>query len=521
MERIVRLVKKYKYELLIILFLLFISFTQISLIMEKNKSKKLFVIIFSLLGVFIFECFQIYKTKEKRIEKIYLKTILPLLFMFTLLLPPGFVPDEWSHYCSTISLSNQISGDTNGNVSMNYDEYRLIKDNGDNTNLSKFRGYIYDNISKPRNSDTVITEWGQEDLKKVFSYLPGIIGYKFASAFNFNVIVSIYTIRFFCMVFYVLLTYFALKFMPFNNLTLFTLLYFPVVIQQGMSLSYDSTINAAAFITVSLGLASIYNENFKWSIWKKLLCLFSALVLFTGKNGVYSFLLLIPIILQKEKWDWRRFRNRIPYIVAFLIILVVLNSSYVITSTFSKNHTKQLLTSIYPELPLKSQTSNFKYSLSYFIKNPLKLVYILIRDLIYNFGFYFHSGISSLGRLNINLSYALDYVWGIILFFTGYFNNKNERNIRFSNMNKLILLLIFFASSFLIRLSMLISWTPLGLKRISGVQGRYYIPILISIFMIFNSGKEYRYRIIVNKIMMYIIMLLSFVEVFDLFRVTF
>ncbi len=514
-------IKKYRNYFFIVLFLCFISLTQSELIIGNNNSKKLFIIIFGLLTIFLFACYRFYEKKEERIEKVYLKTALPLMLIFSLLLPPGFIPDEWAHFRAIASLSDQIMGDRNENVSLNYNEYRWIKDNSSNMNLSNYRGYTYEKMAESRNTDIVVTEWEKEDFKKVFSYFPGIVGYLFTYSFNMNLIISLYTIRLFCMLFYLILTYYALKIIPFNSFMLFTLLYVPVVVQQGMSMSYDSTLNAVSFLTISMGLALVFDPKFRWTIQNKIIYLLLALVLFTAKNGIYSFLLLLPFILTKDELTWSVIKKKIPYLIVYAAILLALNSSYVLMSALNQKQSKNAAFSIYPELPYNSSFSNYKYSLSYFIKNPFKFFYVLSRDLFVHFGYYYRTFFSSLSWLTINLSNALNYLWFLLLLIAAFLKKKNEIVCKFVMSNKIICFCFFAMISFLIRLSMLISWTPLGFNKIVGVQGRYYFPIIMLLILCFKTKKEIKYQYFLNQIFIYIVLMLSFIETLDLFRISF
>ena len=68
-------------------------------------------LIYALVGISGFRLIKNLYLKEIKIEKLFLTLIIPLGIIYTLLIPPGVIPDEWTHMYSANS-----SGITPGGI---------------------------------------------------------------------------------------------------------------------------------------------------------------------------------------------------------------------------------------------------------------------------------------------------------------------------------------------------------------------------------------------------------------------
>ncbi len=130
-----------------ILVILLFYFNQRSILIDKvNSFKIIHSIIYGLfIMITIALIISILKNNYK-LERLFLMIIIPIGLIYTLLIPPGIVPDEWVHMYSAFSLSSQImQKETNDQVTMKVEEYELysrqvtIPDDG-------YYDYVYNNI---------------------------------------------------------------------------------------------------------------------------------------------------------------------------------------------------------------------------------------------------------------------------------------------------------------------------------------------------------------------------------------
>jgi len=83
------------------------------------------------------------------------------------------------------------------------------------------------------------------------------------------------------------------------------------------------------------------------------------------------------------------------------------------------------------------------------------------------------------------------YDWMTMLFFALFLvccqRSKDESQICCTIYQRWVLLILAFGSIVLIMLSMLLDFTTMGSYSIQGVQGRYFIPLLILLIPIFRN----------------------------------
>ena len=82
---------------------------------------------------------------------------------------------------------------------------------------------------------------------------------------------------------------------------------------------------------------------------------------------------------------------------------------------------------------------------------------------------------SKLGWLNVNVDASIITLYIIILILSVI---AEKSKYEFKAKSKIWIIAIILAISALLKISMYIFFTPVGLERICGVQGRYYTPIL-------------------------------------------
>ena len=69
--------------------------------------------------------------------------IIPIGLIYTLLIPPGIVPDEWTHMHCTFSLSSQLmQKETNNQITMRVEEYELYSKQVTVPNIDYY-DYVY------------------------------------------------------------------------------------------------------------------------------------------------------------------------------------------------------------------------------------------------------------------------------------------------------------------------------------------------------------------------------------------
>ena len=457
--------------------------------------------------------------KKDQIHYLYLKIAIPLLILFSFLLPPGMVPDENTHLKNIASLSSQLLGvEINHKATLTYDEYRMIYDNhwdeATRLNIKDVRKYVLSNLRVKTNKSFVALDRGSSAKDSMIYYLPAVLGLSFGRIFGMNAIISFFFARFFGMFVYLALTYYALKKMPIKKNLFFGILLMPVVLQQGMSISYDLMLNSCSFLAVSLGLGFVITPEQSRNKKNYFLYFLTAVVLIFVKSGIYSLLLLSPLILMTKRDIKNINYKQVGFVISFIVGLIAIR----VLATMFTYKPVTFTNSLYSMLPWNNPKTQFMYSVNYFINHPLRLPYILLNDIRVNFGFYFRTAFSSLGWLNIQLSTALNYVWIFTFMCASCFDK--DSNYIFTKCQKTIFALVLMGIAALVQIGLLLIWTPLGANHISGVQGRYFLPLILPLFMLISTSKNNTSKI-EGSYLKLAFLLLAIIESLDLLYLAF
>lgn len=258
---------------------------------------------------------------------------------------------------------------------------------------------------------------------------------------------------------WILLITAAIRITPvFKWLFMFTAL-LPMSIFEGMSYSADSFSNAFAFLFFAYIFKLIYQEKeFSYKKDIPLLCLFGI----TGalSKGVILPLFLVPFIpIKKNK-----------YLIFLFLISITLFTSYLWSSS---NY-------------LATQSLTYTELNKYFVLHcPVSFSIILINTIKYFWIEWVMSTIGILGYFNIRLDNAIYYLT-IILYFCIFIFIKEKYQIKSSL--KIFASFVFLLYILMTCILLYIMATPFGWEKIVGIQGRYFLPALPLLFIIFGQN---------------------------------
>lgn len=466
----------------------------------------IFIIAICILFYFIF----IYK--KLVIEKVFLASILFWGIIYSFVLCPFSAPDEITHFVQAYNYSNIILGNNNKEVIDNktYINIRL-KDKIEewfkiNPTLNTYK-YIYDNINsnKKEEKEKAVFPYELSDISYgAFAYLPASIGVTIARIFNLNAVQLHYFGRFGMLLFYAILTYFAIKKLPFGKMTFLAISMLPMVLELVSSYSYDAVINALAYMYIAYCLYLIYDKE--KITYKDIAILVILIVWLSPCKIIYSFLGLLCLLIPKIK-----FPNKRSYYIMFLAMLigivginVVMNLNVIFNISGQSN-----------EIKIIEWAQEPGYTIHYLLNNPIKIISIYLRTLQEYLDFYIISIIGGLlGWLRIPVSnmLLLGFIT-ILLASTVKIENSTEKVI--SIKHKIIYIGISTVIFCLVLLSMLLAWTPLSSNTILGVQGRYFLPILpIALLICRTNGIK-----LAKNIDSYLIMTLYILNLFTIMEV--
>ena len=416
-----------------------------------NRGVKLAIYLYFFVG-FAAICFTMAKTKKLHLIFLVMTAVLGIGFM--LALPLQLIPDEMVHYMRAYDIADGnfiAAADANGEVIREFPRNLFIRGNN-------YQEYFSQSSSRLDYKNMIEEHYTSAALYSPLSYLPQALGILIARLFTDNAMAVFYIARIFNFAFGTGLVYFAIKLIPFGKFTVFAIALMPMFLQQQISLSADVITNSLALFSVALAL-KISHEKCKHP--KRYLALLSVcLIMMTMCKIVYF--LFILLIFTVPSGLFQNKRNAWIFKFSILLAALVVNilwmaasSRYFIEFQDGVNITEQI-----------------KFVLS----NPITYLWLLLKTFIDVFPNMFLTMIgAALGPLSIGSQWEyLTYVGIFIIAVCVVCDNQRiQKSFKFTQF------LIFAGTALLICSALYAQWTPVGVSRIEGLQGRYFIPIIL------------------------------------------
>ncbi|MDD3251300.1 MAG: DUF2142 domain-containing protein [Lachnospiraceae bacterium] len=461
-----------------------------------------------ILGGCFFESLQKKEHRLLRIETIYLIAGLLLGGMYLFVLPPLSAPDEISHYISAYQLSSKMLGTPStagsGRVLLRPQdvwvedlegirEYETDEDG----NLEWIAGTEDANISLGKTLDESVYQLihevgvrGQYDPDRLaemetklvssaqppvvttpLAYVPQAIGVSVGRLLQTNTLMLLYLGRLTNLLFFVGLTYLAMRRLPFGKEVLFGVAMLPMTLHLSASFSYDVMIMACmfCFTAICLDLACAKDRVRV----RDVVCLMLLIAVAGPCKMVYAPMLGLCLLIPVRKFGgWGRWALAALAVGgAWAIAMYAVNS--------------QILTSYATEAESYVQwAAEPGYSLTLLLHQPQRLVRMFYQTLMWQ-GEQYH--LSMIGAWLGNLDRVLDVpylVVGVItLCLLELAFRKPGESLQLSGKQRIWIGVICAACAAVVMLSMLIACTPLSARVINGVQGRYFLPFLPVLLM--------------------------------------
>ena len=401
------------------------------------------------------------------IQNKFLMLIIPLVLLYFVSLPIGTIPDEANHFYRTYEISEGHM------ISMWQKEYKAAGNNLP-SNIGVVTASNYDEIIEDLKVNSTkekqFVGFSNTALYSPICYLPQVVGVLLSKIFTDNFTIMAYVGRIFNFIVFCIMMYFSLKIIPIKkNLLLFISL-LPITIQEAVSLSPDALTIASCSLLISL-VFYLRDKKGLLNRYEKLLIIILPIIIALCKI-VYLPVCLLLFLIPKEKFGSLKKKNLFIIILAFVVILINLLwtakvSIFLTSNLHGSNSSKQII---------------------YVLKHP----HIYIKTLLNTFNVYadFHI-FNMLGRylslFNVNVYAPYIYINFILLIILLLQNEKEKIKDNKNVINKSLLLFCFGSTILLIFTSIYIQWTPYMLDYVDGVQGRYYIPIILLLGIALNN----------------------------------
>lgn len=464
----------------LVIYLLFSTFSCIFLIQcfmmntthfSLNKTTCLFFIVLILIEIILFIILKKGAEKKWTLEKIYLilAVFLGCFYIFSFL--PGAIPDEKSDFCRTIEI-------TEGNLTS-----KMTKSSGAgrelSTNIDKiYKVYnSYQDIKEVKklklNSKKHFISFANKSLYSFVCYIPQAIGMFIGKILNVPLIWLLILGKLFNYIFFVSLIYLSIKYIPIKKELVFFLALLPEVMQEASSISPDAMTIATAIALVSFVL--YFRHGTKQMLKNSQLVFLAILaILLSLCKIVYLPLCLFLFFIPTERFGSKK--KKYIYTIAICGIATVLNLIWLSISS------KYLASFIV--------RSDSKAQLAYIIENPIRygmIIFKTIDTFLYNYLLVMVGGALSLNNI---ATPSILFFAALIILYNLITKEKDSKDPLFNIKERIIIVGTVLITILLIFTSIYMQWNSVGNTIVDGIQGRYFIPLLLPIAYCFINKNE-------------------------------
>ncbi len=373
-----------------------------------------------------------------------------------------------------------------------------------------YEEYAYQNEYLSKMAEGTDSVSAEISLSNIVGYFAPALGIGIGSLLNLP-FASVYALgKVFNLILYAVVVFFAIKRMSVGKSLMTLLALLPTPLFMASVYNRDSVIIAFAFLGFAYMFSEFYEKDKKIT-WKSYIIFVVSMFIAGLLKAVYAPMLLMLLFLPSDKFKDRKTKYIMKggiiaiciLLIAVLIMPTVLNPS---DSGDSRGYAAAGGATD-TKISAKGQIENI-------LSNPLSYAVLLIKNIADTFLSY-TMGSEAWGVLG---HYGTGYYAGFILpmvLFVVLTNDTDKRGEIKVSRRLLIFLLIAISVAF-VWTSMYVAFTPVGYGTILGVQGRYYIPLMLPFFMLFGTKKLinnidkgvynkiiFTYAVILNYIMLY------------------
>ena len=264
-----------------------------------------------------------------------------------------------------------------------------------------------------------------------------------------------------------------------------------MLIQQATSVSADSIINSNIVLFISYVLYLTFNAK-EMNIKNKIILSILSLLVVVSKNVYMPIIFLNLMLLTNKNINNRNNKKYIIILIVTGIIIGIL--TFLIGTTY-----KDVI------IEIEGYDYNPKEQVLYILKNPIEFIKVVGRTIRDESEYLYYSAFGTpLGFLNINVENKLPIIFYTFLLLMACFLEKNEKEL--TQNQKMLFCTIGIIIIALIFLAFYLMSTLVADLSIKGIQGRYFIPIIL-LFLLPIIKKE-------NYIKMKFPMLLCLISIF-------
>lgn len=435
--------------------------------------KRFFFYMFLAVEAFICLFWYLNFVKRAHLENVLLVTLLFCGLIYNVMLTPQMTPDEAKHLDMAYRYSNELLGyDLTGDTRclMRAEDVETVF-----TSSPSFGNYrnIYYGMFSGIQDDTMIDAEVNSNIEGSFLlYAPAVFGMSLARLLGFGTVPMLLLARYLNLCVFALFARAGMKRLSFGKMTLFVMALLPINIQQCTSFSHDAMVHGILFFYCCLCLQVIFAEE-KITGQQMVLLELAAWFLVYCKSGSYLPLCFLPILFPAVRYESRKLRYLgTGALLGIPVLAFSMKSVQMVTGIVNTTEVSSVVST--------GQGTEYLsgYTLGYFLKDPLELIYMIVNTVLDKGGFYLESLVGyKLGWVEIETSMIVVFLFWFLLFLS--MCDHPGEHVRIGRFQRFWMLFLCACSTGLILMGMLLQWTPMGHVSIEGIQGRYFLPFLL------------------------------------------
>ena len=455
-------------------------------------------------------------------EKIYLllATLFGLIFMFVT--PPCSIPDEPAHLVRVFRVAQGDLFAASKTKLPSLDAYNDLcelvgTDRSPQSLNTQFRSFLVE-PGRP-----LILQDNASSYPPV-PYLPAATLVKFLSYFQPNTAVYLYSARFVTFITALLLTFYAIRIMPFGSWVMLVLALLPMRLYLMASFSPDALTTALAVLWIALVMNCMASEGLITT--RKLVQLSVVGLALAFSKPMYTFLLALIFVIPFNKINYKSMFLKVGFLLLLLAVTVkigmmvkhlpdVPSNSSIVTGTLEKKQGEQLATGPSGSFHFLAAVDPAA-QIAFLLHNPHKIVTVVVNGFGVARSFIMKSCVAVFGWANVFIINGLYWCGYLIVVLSAFLNEEHTVSFRY----RVIALSVFISSLFIIPLSFYVFWTPVGWPYFHGVHGRYFAPFLPLLFLSLGGRWNLSHKVIdIFKIfILTVLVILSAVSVFEIYK---
>jgi uncharacterized membrane protein len=280
---------------------------------------------------------------------------------------------------------------------------------------------------------------------------------------NLPGLIVFYACRFIGLLGYLTLVWLAIRWIPFGKWTLSVLALAPIALFQATTITPDTLSNGIGFLFIAGCLRAAQFEKIEWKELGILVLLI--FLLFLAKLNLLPLILLPFLLIPPSKFTSKKIYMFLLATTVILFLMEVVGWNLIALPRAD---------------PLLANEANPTGQLRYMLSHPFAFSLTIIRDFLTNGFAYFQSWINGYGYFYWTPPQIVSFFFLLSLGSVALLDLPHEQDTK--NF-RVALILVFVAGYLVTTVSLYATFTPVGSDQVFGVQGRYFTPLALLLFL--------------------------------------